>query len=136
MKHVKPPKPRHRTSLELAFMRVWEMVNKTKHRPIYQFRPCLPRQFKVDAAFPHIRLGIELEGGIWLKDRNKGHASPIELLASIEKGNAMTVRGWRILRYTAADLQKRPVQVVEEILFVIEHSKEWGPFQKPLPLGE
>jgi very-short-patch-repair endonuclease len=133
-RRAKLPTQLHATSLEIAFRRIWQMVNKTEHQPIYQFRPCLPRQFRVDAAFPHVRLAIELEGGIWLRDRNKGHASPKELLASMLKNNWMVVHGWRILRYEAGDLEKRPVQVVEEILDVIERSRVWGPMQKPLPL--
>lgn len=101
-----------------------------------QLRFALPeRQFRFDFAFPARRVAVELEGGIFLRNRNKGHASPKELLASMEKNNAAMLQGWRVLRYSTIDLKKRPVQVVEEVVELLRRSRVWSDEQKTLSLG-
>jgi very-short-patch-repair endonuclease len=128
--------PRKLTSIEVTFLRVWECVRGLEDRPVMQLRFALPeRQFRFDFAFPARRVAVELEGGIFLRNRNKGHASPKELLASMEKNNAAMLQGWRVLRYSTIDLKKRPVQVVEEVVELLRRSRVWSDEQKTLSLG-
>jgi very-short-patch-repair endonuclease len=134
---VKLKTHRQSTTIEAAFLRAWEMVFGLNDRPMAQLRFALPdRQFRFDYAWPSRRVAVELEGGIFMRNRNKGHASPKELLASIEKNNAAMMRGWRVLRYSTVDLRKRPVQVVEEVAELLRRSRLWSQEQKTLALGE
>lgn len=60
------------------------------------------------------RLAIECEGGIWARGK-QGHSSGSGIQRDIHKSNAGILAGWVCLRYSAKDLQERPVQVLEEI---------------------
>ena len=67
----------------------------------YRFDP--DRRWKLDLAYVDQKLGIEIEGGIWMQTRegrSKGHAHPSRFLSDIEKYNKAAVLGWRLLRFT------------------------------------
>lgn len=61
------------------------------------------RIFRFDIAIPTHRIAIEFEGGIYSKGRHtrgKGYAR------DAKKYNLATMHGWRLLRFTTADLQE------------------------------
>lgn len=62
----------------------------------YRFDP--GRRWRFDFAIPEHKIGIECEGGIWL--RRGRHTSPVGYSNDIEKYNAATLAGWRVLRFT------------------------------------
>lgn len=61
----------------------------------YRFDPT--RRWRFDLAWPPHYLAMEIEGGIWTKGR---HNRPLGFIKDMEKYNAATVQGWRILRVT------------------------------------
>ena len=67
----------------------------TEHR----FAP--PRRWRFDVAFPDRKLAVEIEGGVWTKGR---HTRPGGFLADCEKYNRAAVLGWRLLRFTPAQV--------------------------------
>jgi very-short-patch-repair endonuclease len=62
-----------------------------------EYRFC-ERRYRAD-FFIEPNLLIEIEGGIWMKGGG-GHSHPMHILRDIEKGNAMTMNGYRLLRFT------------------------------------
>lgn len=62
----------------------------------------------VDFAYPERRLAIEAEGYRW-------HSGRPQWQHDLERGNRLTLLGWRVLRVTWADLTSRPDKVTEEI---------------------
>lgn len=60
----------------------------------YRFHPT--RKWRLDFAWPAVMLAVEVEGGIY---RGGGHTSTTGLKRDIEKGNALTMAGWRVLRF-------------------------------------
>lgn len=71
--------------------------------PERQRRVQAGRRWAFDFAWPHIRLAVEVEGGIWLQTstgRGKGHASPSRFVQDCLKYNAAAINGWTVLRYT------------------------------------
>jgi len=61
------------------------------------------RQWRADFLWKQPRVIVEIDGGIWLQTetgRSKGHAHPERFIADIEKLNAATLLGYRILRFT------------------------------------
>ena len=72
------------------------------------------RKWRFDFAWLQERVAVELEGGVF-KSGGKGHRSIRNFLRDCEKYNAAAELGWRVLRYTAKDLQERPLQCVEQI---------------------
>ena len=60
----------------------------------YRFHPV--RKWRIDLAFVEERLAVEVEGGIY---RGGGHTSVTGIKRDLEKGNALTLMGWRLLRF-------------------------------------
>ncbi len=118
---TKTTKPRQATSIERHFAMVWRINgNGESYIPQLRFALDVGRQWRFDVAFPSHRVAVELLGGIFMRNRNKGHASPKEVMNECEKLNAATLRGWAVLRYHTKDLEDRPVQMVEEIVKLLE----------------
>jgi len=69
--------------------------------PEYEFHPT--RKFRFDYAIPQWRIGIEVEGGIWMQGGG-AHSHPSNIERDIEKYNAAAIQGWRVLRYAPEDL--------------------------------
>ena len=63
----------------------------------YIFHPT--RRWRFDFAFPNAKVAIEIEGGTWAAGR---HSRGAGMEADMEKYNAATLMGWRVLRYTTA----------------------------------
>jgi very-short-patch-repair endonuclease len=60
------------------------------------------RKYRLDLAFPSRKIGIEINGGIW---HGNAHSSPLMILRDMEKANLLTLLGWRVLRYTPAQVK-------------------------------
>jgi len=70
------------------------------------------RKFRFDCANPSQKIAIEIEGGLWI---NGGHNRPLGFLSNMEKYNAATVDGWRILRYDPDTLRKTPYKIIRDV---------------------
>jgi hypothetical protein len=76
----------------------------------FHFHPT--RKWRIDFAWPRHRLAVEIDGGIWI---GGGHNRGKTFANDAEKHNALTVLGWRLLRYTTRDLERRPLQCAAEV---------------------
>lgn len=63
---------------------------------------CETRKYRLDLAFPSQKVGIEIEGGLWAAG---AHSRPIGILRDMEKANLLVLSGWRVLRYTTAQVK-------------------------------
>lgn len=61
----------------------------------YVYAP--PRRLRADFAWPAQRLLVEVQGGIYL--RRSGHSGGTGITRDIDRGNAATLAGWRVLRF-------------------------------------
>ncbi len=64
--------------------------------PEREFRFHDTRRWRLDFAWPERGLAVEVEGGVY---RGGGHTSVGGIKRDIEKGNALTLMGWRLLRF-------------------------------------
>ena len=64
--------------------------------------------YRIDFAYPEQMLAIEADGWMYHSDRIAWSSDQV-------RANVLTVRGWRVLRFTAHDLTKRPSWVIETI---------------------
>lgn len=62
--------------------------------PEYRFHPT--RQWRIDFAWPALKLAVEIEGGVWTRGR---HTRGAGVVADMEKYNALSLAGWRLLRF-------------------------------------
>jgi very-short-patch-repair endonuclease len=63
-------------------------------QPEFRFHPT--RKWRLDFAWPSLRIAVELEGAVWTGGR---HTRGGGFLADMEKYNALTSMGWRLLRF-------------------------------------
>ncbi|WP_321822893.1 hypothetical protein [Pyramidobacter piscolens] len=53
------------------------------------------RQWRSDVAWPDVKVGLEINGGIWQMGR---HNHPAGYLKDLEKNNGYAVRGWLLFQ--------------------------------------
>lgn len=93
------PKRLQRSPLEVLL--AWQMdAAKMIYASEYRFHEV--RKWRVDFAFEPERLAIEVEGGGWVNGRHNRGAG---MQKDIEKYNALTLSGWRLLRFTGQDIK-------------------------------
>jgi very-short-patch-repair endonuclease len=66
------------------------------------------RIYRIDAAFPHHRVAIEVDGYAYHSDRR-------QFQRDRERQNDLVAAGWRIIRVTWHDLTRQPDRVVRRI---------------------
>ena len=77
------------------------------------------RKWRIDFAIIDLKIGIEIEGGVWscgAHTRGKG------FIEDMEKYNAAVTFGWVILRFTPQDLNK--ITTFETVIKVVELKKD------------
>ena len=72
----------------------------------YRFHPT--RRWRFDYAYPDALLAIEIEGGAWVRGR---HTRGKGFVADLEKYNAATLLGWRLLRYTPGNIDRAAIDI-------------------------
>ena len=65
--------------------------------PVAEYRFSTDRKWRVDYAWPDVKLAVEVEGGAWINGR---HNRGFGFLSDMSKYNEMTLAGWSLLRFT------------------------------------
>jgi very-short-patch-repair endonuclease len=64
--------------------------------PIPEYRFHSTRRWRIDWAFPNVKLAIEIEGAVWINGR---HTRPSGFVKDMEKYNMLAEMGWILLRF-------------------------------------
>jgi very-short-patch-repair endonuclease len=81
--------------------------------PEREYRFHQKRKWRFDFAWPDLMLAVEVEGGIYSGGR---HVRGAGFQKDVEKYNAATIAGWRVLRFTAHMIcDGTALQTIEEI---------------------
>ena len=104
--------------------------------PEKEFRFHNKRKWRLDYAYPSLKIGIEINGGAWKKTtyRNKRgelvtaiggrHNIGNGYLRDIEKKNTLTILGWAILEFTPDQTSKS--ETIDQIALLIQARKvQW-----------
>lgn len=92
----------------------WQLTTAGLPAPIREFRFHPERRFRADLAYPDIKLLIEIEGGIWM--RKSGHNTGSGITRDIEKGNLMTMMGYKLIRVTSKMITSgKALDMIEEM---------------------
>lgn len=103
-------KQRQPSSLESAFNALAKLAALPPYETEYRFAP--PRRWRFDMAWPEEKVAVELEGGIWTGGR---HSRGKGMQEDMEKYNAATSLGWKVLRYSTNDLRDKPLVMMEQV---------------------
>ncbi len=76
--------------------------------PVAEHRFHPTRRWRFDYAWPDHRVALEVEGGIWSGGR---HTRGAGYLGDLEKYNAATLLGWRVLRTTPRSLMSEGINL-------------------------
>ena len=68
--------------------------------------------YKIDIAFPAVKVAIEVDGLAF-------HSDADVFVADRQRQNIITLSGWKVLRFTWLDLTEHPKRVVAEIKHAI-----------------
>jgi len=111
--------------LEGLFLALWRKMGPPID-PVRQYRFDQDRKWVFDFAFPHRRVAVEIEGGIFQRKDGKptGHRSITGIMRDMEKYNHAGWAGWRVIRFHVADLEKRPVQSIALVCGALDFSFE------------
>ena len=94
---------------ETSFINHWKMLAGQLTEPEREHRFHEVRKWRFDFAWPSAKLAVELHGG-----GNRGrHASVTGMAADLEKHNAATRLGWRVLAFNVVKLRDMPGVVAE-----------------------
>lgn len=112
---------------ELHFWRLWKLLAVSKRgagkgpvpMPETQYRFHPTRKWRFDFAWPAERVAVEIHGGTWQRGRS-GHTGGAGVQRDADKARAATLLGWRLLAYTSVDLDRRPCEVIDEILTALK----------------
>ena len=72
------------------------------------------RKWRFDFALVKQKIAIEIEGGVWTNGR---HTRGAGFIADMEKYNTAALLGWRILRFTPAQIKQETTYLtISEII--------------------
>lgn len=81
--------------------------------PVREHRPLPPRRWRLDFAWPSLRVGIEVQGGVRSRGPS-GHKGSGQI-RDMEKLNALQTSGWIVLQFPTERIVRDPTGVAEEI---------------------
>lgn len=94
-----------------AFAMLWKMAGNSDIQPVREHRFHPERKWRFDSAFPEHGVAVEVEGVVW---RGKSrHTTTQGYTNDLEKYNAATLLGWKVLRFTQFDIEKNPGYVID-----------------------
>lgn len=72
--------------------------------PARNFRFMRGRKFEIDFAWPELRIGIEIQGGVW-SPGGGAHSRPANIIRDMVKHNLLLDRGWKVWHFTPSEVQ-------------------------------
>lgn len=93
------PLIRYASNAEAVFGMQWLADGLPKFEREYRFDEV--RRFRLDFALPAMKLGVEVDGGIF-RPHGGAHSGPVAILRDMEKHNLLTLMGWSCFRFTPA----------------------------------
>jgi very-short-patch-repair endonuclease len=88
------------SDLELRFLLLCRALELPE--PVAEYRFCVHRRWRLDFAYPDLKVGIEIEGGIYSGGR---HVRGNGFERDCEKHNWLAFDGWTVFRFTSGMLE-------------------------------
>ena len=96
---------------------------RSKEHPEGEYKPIPNRRYQTDAAWPSVKVAVEIDGGNWMAKLVRGRCVCVgrhTQSADYEKLNLMQLHGWRVLRFTPAMLKRDPAACIAQVVELIE----------------
>jgi very-short-patch-repair endonuclease len=112
-------------TLENSFLTHWVLLFPTLPPPQRQYpvrNPVSGRDWKIDFAWAEPKIGVEIQGGAWMKGGG-GHTTAMGQARDYIRHNYLTKIGWRFLYFNTVQC-KDMASVVELVADVLCDMKE------------
>lgn len=121
MTPAKQTKPRTRSKNDKAYLfeYYWRQLAPAEFVPEseYPFDKVIGRKHCFDCAFPQYRIGVEVDGGTFLKNGGRHNSE-----ADMEKRNIAASLRWLVFHFTPGMIKNNPVGCVGMVLKAIRDS--------------
>lgn len=105
-----------RHKLQDAFLAAWRIVRiEGWPDPEMEYRFHDVRKWRLDFAFPTVKVAVEIQGGNFV---GGGHNRGAKQAKDFEKLNTATRMGWRVLQFGTKQMG-RPLEVAQEVVDAI-----------------
>jgi very-short-patch-repair endonuclease len=79
-----------------------DLARKADTVATFEFRFHPIRKWRLDAAFPQRKIGVEIDGGVFIQGR---HTTGVGFRNDCAKINAAQILGWRVFRFLPQQLE-------------------------------
>jgi very-short-patch-repair endonuclease len=86
---------------------------------VEQYKIVPDRKWRWDFAWPEKKVAIECHGGLY---SGGAHTRPAGVQRDMNKANAATVAGWRVLYFSTDDIEDDPEDVINTVRAVVERT--------------
>jgi len=97
---------------------------RSKEHPDGEYKPIPGRRYQTDAAWPSVKVAVEIDGGNWMARKTKrGRCVCVgrhSQSTDYKKLNLMQWHGWRVLRFTPDMLKQDPAACIAQVVELIE----------------
>lgn len=112
-----PPAQPQLSELESKFLAYWGEYGLKERAPVPQWKFHSRRKWRIDFAWPSIKVGVELHGGEFMK--KSGHTTGLGLAKDCEKMRHAQLNGWILLPFTGNEINSDPEQKIKEVIEAI-----------------
>lgn len=101
------------------FESYWRLLAPSDFVPVpeYPFSKVIGRKHCFDCAFPQYRIGVEVDGGTFLRHGGRHNSE-----SDMEKRNIAASLRWLVFHFTPGMIKKDPAGCVEMVLRAIKDS--------------
>lgn len=99
------------SSIEKRFELLLRAAGVTGYERNYIFAP--PRKFEIDFAWPELKLGVEIQGGVWRKGGG-AHTGGTAVERDSEKSCLAILNGWTVLPITEK-MVPRAIEMLRQV---------------------
>ena len=111
---------RNQEDKKQVFMYYWRIYAPDGYMPVpeYEFSRVLGRKHRFDWAWVHYRVGVEVDGGVWLPNGGR-HAGDKDR----EKLNIAASLRWLVFRFSPQMIEHDPKACVDMVMKAIKDSE-------------
>jgi hypothetical protein len=102
-KKKKKPTVKSTSSRDRNFDYLERKITESGHQCAREHIGVQGRRWRFDMTIPELKIAIEYEG---INSKKSRHTSAVGYTGDTEKYNEATIQGWRILRYTAINIDR------------------------------
>jgi len=105
-----------RTPLSETFLCYWNLLAPSDTPPPTQEHRFCERKWRFDCAWINLKVAVECDGMVWQAGGGRHNTD-----ADRDKINTATLLGWRILRFSGAQIKKKPQECINMTVALIKN---------------